>query len=42
MVMEDCACNSLFCACNRMAVGSFRGRGCERSELPFLARGGDF
>ncbi len=37
-----CTYNGLFCACNRVAVGLFRGRGCERSELPCLARSGDF
>ena len=40
MVMVHCACNDLPCACNRIAVGPFRGRGCERSELPCPGFGG--
>ena len=39
MVMRHCARYRLYCACNRIAVGPFKGQGCERSELPCLARG---
>ena len=39
--MECSACKRVMecCACNRLAVGSFKGQGCERSELPCLERG---
>ncbi len=36
VVMPYCSHYRLYFACNRMAVGPFKGWGCERSELPCL------
>ena len=39
--MLYCALYRLYFACNRMAVGPFKGQGCERSELPCLVCDGE-
>ena len=41
MIVVYCAYYRLYSVCYRMAVGLFRGLGCERSELPCLVCDGD-